>query len=588
MRSVLSVLSLVLILTAGANAQFGVQRGAFPALDQDIASELLLNAWSVQEFDLPGEPGEAFTLSVDLGGTLHGLVLVPHSVRSENYQVLVQQADGSLVEHVPSMPSTYRGIVSGQPDSVVAASLVDGQLTATIVLAPDQPLWAIQPANKVNPVAASNLHIVYSGLDIKATDAICGTDDTDFRASEPVGSAADGGGAGDVVCEIACDADTEFYNLNGSSVTNTENDINAIINAVEAIYESDVGILYEVTTIIVRTSEPDPYSTTSPNSLLSQFRNYWNSNHGSVQRDIAHLFTGKNIDSSVIGIASLSVICNKSSGYGLSQSRYTTNFNNRTALTAHELGHNWSAGHCNGASDCKIMCSGLGGCSGIVTAFGSGSINSINNKKNAVSCLDDAIPPPPPIITSITPSLVESFEGGTITVNGSGFAKANGFVSGGTQLHKPSGYTILSDNIIVYEAPTPLALGQALVVVSNKGGTSSPAPFNYVETNPPRMSGQAIWSTTYTDTLDWEFGGGVGDLYFLLVGLSSASFSFQGQNILLTNITLASSTLDPLGLGTTSLLMPAAAAGLTIFSQIVTLDGGTVQSTPIIATWVFN
>ncbi|MHC5212816.1 MAG: M12 family metallo-peptidase, partial [Planctomycetota bacterium] len=468
-RSVLCALSLVLTLTAGLSAQSLFQRGALPGLDQDISAEMLLSDWSVQEFDLPGEPGEPFTLSVDLGGQVHGLVLVPHSVRSDDYQVLVQQADGSYVEHAPSMPSTYRGIVSGVADSVVAASLVDGQLTATIVIAKDQPVWGIQPADKVASLAPSNLHVVYSGLDILATDATCGTSDISVRPATPLAPAGDGG-SGDVVCEIACDADVEFYNLNGSSVSNTENDINAIINATEAIYESDVGILYQVTTIIVRTSEPDPYSTTSPSSLLSQFRNYWNANHAGVQRDVAHLFTGKNIDSSVIGIASLSVICNKSSAYGLSQSRYTSNFTNRTALTAHELGHNWSASHCDGASDCKIMCSGLGGCTGGVTSFGSGSINSINNKKNAVGCLDDAVPPPPPVISSISPANVEAFEGGTVSVAGSGFAKANGFWSGGIQLHKGTGYTIVNDGLIQYDAPAPLALGQAIVTVSNKGG----------------------------------------------------------------------------------------------------------------------
>ena len=51
--SVLCVLSLVFALTVGASAQFTLQRGALPALDQDVASQLLLNAWSVQEFVLP-------------------------------------------------------------------------------------------------------------------------------------------------------------------------------------------------------------------------------------------------------------------------------------------------------------------------------------------------------------------------------------------------------------------------------------------------------------------------------------------------------------------------------------------------------
>src|SRR5678815_6030140 len=94
-------------------------------------------------------------------------------------------------------------------------------------------------------------------------------------------------------------------------------------------------------------------------------------------------FTGKELDGSVIGIAQLSVICNKSSAYGLSQSKWTTSMLYRAGLTAHEIGHNWSATHCDGIGDCSIMCSGIGGCSGDVNNFGASEKNQILAKKNA-------------------------------------------------------------------------------------------------------------------------------------------------------------------------------------------------------------
>jgi hypothetical protein len=81
-----------------------------------------------------------------------------------------------------------------------------------------------------------------------------------------------------------------------------------------------VGITHKITTIIVRTSASQPYTSTDPNTLLDQFRVQWTTNHGNVTRDIAHLFTGKELDGSVIGIAWLGVVCNSSYGYGLVQS----------------------------------------------------------------------------------------------------------------------------------------------------------------------------------------------------------------------------------------------------------------------------
>jgi hypothetical protein len=53
------------------------------------------------------------------------------------------------------------------------------------------------------------------------------------------------------------------------------------------------------------------------------------------------------------------------------------------------MGHNWGALHCNGDADCRIMCSGIGGCAGSPTAFGNSATNSISNFADTRTCLDD-------------------------------------------------------------------------------------------------------------------------------------------------------------------------------------------------------
>ena len=55
----------------------------------------------------------------------------------------------------------------------------------------------------------------------------------------------------------------------------------------------------------------------SISTRLGQFQNRWRANHGSVRRDLAHLFSGTN-GSGVIGVAYLGTVCSTASGYGAS------------------------------------------------------------------------------------------------------------------------------------------------------------------------------------------------------------------------------------------------------------------------------
>ena len=167
-----------------------------------------------------------------------------------------------------------------------------------------------------------------------------------------------------------------------------------VLNAVDFIYRRDVAITYELSTIIVQTVEPDPYSSTDAGALLNEFKDYWQANHTDIVRDVAHLFTGKEVDGNIIGVAWLPGVCTGDQGYGLSQSKFTdTNFAWRVRLTAHELGHNWNAPHCNqGAAPCldtcSIMCSSVSGCVQAVDEFESCSRDSIIAYRDSLSCLE--------------------------------------------------------------------------------------------------------------------------------------------------------------------------------------------------------
>jgi len=256
---------------------------------------------------------------------------------------------GGEMGEAPAEPiRTYRGTVAGKPGSVVAAFEANDGLHAKVVLADGNRYW-VEPIDTRLAGDAQNLHAIYHNDDVISSLGNCDAHDEMRVKGEVLGSVAAAGCTTlPCVAEIACDADVEFY-LRYGSVSGVENRINAIINGLNVEYERDAGIRHIISTIIVRIAEPDPYTSTAAQTLLNEFRNHWQNNHASVPRDTAELFTGKNIDGSTIGIAWIGTICNSYS-YSVVQADCCGTLACATDLSAHELGHNWNAGHCTCAS----------------------------------------------------------------------------------------------------------------------------------------------------------------------------------------------------------------------------------------------
>ncbi|MCH7572035.1 MAG: hypothetical protein IH891_03885 [Planctomycetes bacterium] len=302
--------------------------------------------------DLNAKRGEGLFTFAPIGGLPTFLNLQPHSVRSDNYKLLVQQRDGSLKEVKPGPVRTMRGNVIGMQDAVVAGSLLDDGLHATIRFKDGSSMW-IEPIGDRVAGAGANQHVLYRNEDVIQDAKVCGANDAMRVAQAAPAKAANGGGgsasstaAATALCtaELACDTDYEYFQQWGSG---TEAQINKIIGLMNMQYQNDVGITHAIGTIIVRTKPGLPYTELDAVKLITQFRNEWELNQTKVVRDMAQLFTGKNVDGGTIGIAWIGAVCT-SHGYSMVQS----DFNGKgslacqTDLSAHELGHNWGADHC--------------------------------------------------------------------------------------------------------------------------------------------------------------------------------------------------------------------------------------------------
>lgn len=404
----------------------GAEAATAPPTPQEVAG--LLGVTDLELIEIVADSdatGALFWIDIPRsGGDRWTMEIQRHSLRSDGFELLTDDGSGDLSIQTAPPIQTWKGTILEEPDSQVRAFYDGANLRAVIWVG--GLTWTIQPVADVGIIGHPALHALFEGSTIIPTSFECGV--TTLNSTGGSNGSTPMGLTGREVTDIGIDADFEYYQLNGSSVSNTVSDIETIMNLVEGVYDNPgIDIVYEITTIVVRTSSSDPYSTTSPGGLLDQFAAAWNSTPESfIAADVAHLFTGKNLDGSVIGIASLSAIC-VSYHYGLSQSRFTSNFNSRTALTAHELGHNWNASHCNSSSNCHIMCSGLGGCDGInPLIFGTSASGQIASYRNSRTCLTaEQLPLDPPFFEewsnlSFDPSSWTFRYGPTVTTSASG------------------------------------------------------------------------------------------------------------------------------------------------------------------------
>jgi hypothetical protein len=369
------------------------------------------------------------------------LQVSPYDMRSADYSAQVIDATG--VKH--ALPKgdvfTYKGNVKGLPDAQARMSLTERGLQGAILT--KQGRYFLQPAQNISKTAAADEFVLYEGSDVTKDGATCGVTLADEVAAQE--EVAKAGAASDVIeaeasgpvpslsqmkiARISTDADGEYVNSLGGA-TQAINQITSILNFVDGIYQSEIGITFQIVqqnTWADLTS--DPYTSTAPSTRLQQFRDHWNTNFPNSdanRRALAHLFTGVDLDGGTIGIASLAAVCRSPNfAYGLSQ-QFPLGSSNIVAqtvvLTAHEIGHNFSATHTNQVDtqtppDVENPCEEtiMEASVGFGTSFCPFSRSQITGHANGQgSCLDSTLTPPP---TSQNCTSVQTGIGQSISTN---------------------------------------------------------------------------------------------------------------------------------------------------------------------------
>lgn len=528
-----------------------------------LLAPFAVGAGTVQQLTVNAVENGDCAIQVMLGGQLVTMALRQHELRGPGFRLLVEDATG--IHQVPTPAcTTYRGELLEDPASKVVGSIVDNSFSGIVhrpAPGPNMPGedWVVQPLREVDPTAGASVHVVYRAADNLPLPYQCGV--ATVPNPQPVPAV---GTDLTYVCDIALEADIQYYQLNGSNVTATQNDVTAVMNNVDFVYDRDCDITYNITTILVSTTAI--YTTNDPGTLLNQFGTRWNTVNAGIQRDVAHLFTGRNLTGGTIGIATLASICNLGSAYGLSQSRYTSNTAYRTSLTAHELGHGWSAQHCDSVSPCYIMCSGNGGCNGVgLPNFAPVPIAQITGFASTRPCLTTV--QTAPVISSLNPSSVTVFNPGTVVLSGSGFLGATSFTVGTTVYS--SGFAVVNDHTMNITMPQGGAIGPVPIRVTTPIGTSNSFLVSYVVTSPPKL--KVTPSIPGAGGIaSFDFAGTPGRQWLFVIGFFNSTSPFQGYPLLDSPILLGTGTFPaPLGIANVSIPVPGGFGLLFVYSQIL-------------------
>lgn len=329
-------------------------------------------------------------------------------LRLQKNELLLRKASKKLREKEFLL---YVGQLEGMANSWARLSKIEGKYSGAFY--DGSELWLIDSASAVNMVLKTpgqlnaqalkaNESVIFRSSAI-SNIGVCALDDTNNQFNyqqllNDIESSAETQAVGvSQEVEILIVADTEYVASSGSD---TDAQVLSEMNVVDGIFSAQVGVQMAVTDIVSLTSN-GTLTSTDPETLVVSFRSFTQEQVGNP--GLAHLFTGKNLDGSVVGVAYVNAVCS-SSAVGVSQAGNMSSI--ASLIAAHEIGHNFGAPHdnesgsaCSGAGNSFLMNPSITGSD----QFSSCSLEQMAPVVDKAVCLSDIEPPvdiPPTIISS--------------------------------------------------------------------------------------------------------------------------------------------------------------------------------------------
>jgi hypothetical protein len=310
--------------------------------------------------------GPSIRWAVSSGETLD---LEEFDVRASDSQILVVDKHGERPVDLGGL-RLWRGQVEGHVDSAVFVGVSKHGLNGWVRLGDE--LFILSGGGQRGPVSwTSTSDLPASIFEIPG----CDVRTIDGTVPRPRADTSERS-AGLPPCRVAMlaiDTDWEFTErIFGGDAGAAAAYALTLAGAISEIYVENVNVRLQVSFLRVWSDDSDPYNPSSGTDMLDQFRNEWTSNMADVDRNIAHMMTGRT-NLPYGGVAWLSVVCNTSYGYGVSgylngyfpqplQDNHGDNWD--VVVMAHELGHNFGTLHTHDGYSPPIDNCGNGDCTG--------------------------------------------------------------------------------------------------------------------------------------------------------------------------------------------------------------------------------
>jgi hypothetical protein len=287
--------------------------------------------------------GRAYALSVEANETFHAS--------------LAQKPSRSTLK-------LYRGAIDGLADSWVRLATRGGDVHGMIW--DGEHAYVIAPSDEVRDQLVPPLQTEGDTVIFRLSDVLlvspamsCASDATEEqrRASEAYESLTseiqqsavnDGTGATKRI-ELAVLGDSLFFEQHADAQEARES-ILIRMNNVDGIFSSQLGVQIQVPTVDVHTPASDPFSSErNASALLSELADLRRRTPELRARGLTHLFTGRDLEGSTIGIGYVGSLCDAKYGSGLTEVTHRGSWY-ESLIAAHEIGHNFGAVH-DGESD---------------------------------------------------------------------------------------------------------------------------------------------------------------------------------------------------------------------------------------------
>ncbi|MEO8601334.1 MAG: M12 family metallo-peptidase [bacterium] len=378
-----------------------------------------------------GDKGPLVELAFQTLGRDFAMQLEPSDVYAQGATIVWVDDSGSVVEPAEAAGRFYKGRLQNEPTSWVRLRISDAGELAGVVATADE-VYFLEPSSRYFGAATAGQTVAYrlSDTDSELGPESCAAHDLpSFRRSgggndkpgkqgptahqlfarAALNAVAEAAGA-IKRADIAVVADYEYFQKHGA---NSAADIAEVMNSVDGVYQSEVGVAMQILTTVVYSVPADPFSdTTDYNALLTEFSVFHHANDNAVGQllygaDLAHLVTGRDLNGSVIGLAWIDGLCDSYYGSGISQD-FSPTLYNMTLLLAHEMGHNFNAPHdgqsgsaCSAAPQTFIMSPSLS--SALQQTFSDCSKGLMNPAIASASCFDLFNPGPTNTPTNTVP-----------------------------------------------------------------------------------------------------------------------------------------------------------------------------------------